>query len=37
VRSTSNLHCKISFLPPLIMFLLAQKYFIEGIANTGLK
>jgi ABC-type glycerol-3-phosphate transport system permease component len=27
----------VAILPPLIMFLLAQKYFIEGIANTGLK
>ncbi len=27
----------VAILPPLIMFLLAQRYFIEGIASTGLK
>jgi multiple sugar transport system permease protein len=27
----------IAILPPLILFVLAQKYFVEGIANTGLK
>jgi ABC-type glycerol-3-phosphate transport system permease component len=27
----------VSILPPLILFVLAQRYFIEGIANTGLK
>jgi multiple sugar transport system permease protein len=27
----------VSILPPLILFIFAQKYFIEGIANTGLK
>jgi len=24
-------------LPPLILFILAQRYFVEGIANTGMK
>lgn len=27
----------VAILPPLILFVLAQKYFVEGIANTGLK
>lgn len=27
----------VAILPPLILFLLAQRYFVEGIANTGLK
>lgn len=27
----------VAILPPLILFILAQKYFVEGIANTGLK
>jgi multiple sugar transport system permease protein len=27
----------VAILPPLIMFILAQRYFIEGIANTGLR
>ncbi|MBW4437709.1 MAG: carbohydrate ABC transporter permease [Pleurocapsa minor GSE-CHR-MK-17-07R] len=27
----------VAILPPLILFVLAQRYFIEGIANTGLK
>lgn len=27
----------IAILPPLIVFVFAQRYFIEGIANTGLK
>jgi ABC-type glycerol-3-phosphate transport system permease component len=27
----------IAVIPPLIVFILAQRYFIEGIANTGLK
>jgi multiple sugar transport system permease protein len=27
----------IAILPPLVVFILAQRYFIEGIANTGLK
>jgi ABC-type glycerol-3-phosphate transport system permease component len=27
----------IAILPPIIIFILAQRYFVEGIANTGLK
>jgi multiple sugar transport system permease protein len=27
----------VAILPPLILFILAQRYFVEGIANTGLK
>jgi ABC-type glycerol-3-phosphate transport system permease component len=27
----------VAILPPLIVFIIAQRYFIEGIANTGLK
>lgn len=27
----------VAILPPLVLFLLAQRYFVEGIANTGLK
>lgn len=27
----------VAILPPLILFILAQKYFVEGIANTGMK
>jgi multiple sugar transport system permease protein len=27
----------IAVLPPMIIFVLAQRYFIEGIASTGLK
>jgi multiple sugar transport system permease protein len=27
----------IAILPPLVLFILAQRYFVEGIANTGLK
>lgn len=27
----------IAILPPLVLFVLAQRYFVEGIANTGLK
>jgi multiple sugar transport system permease protein len=27
----------VAILPPLILFVLAQRYFVEGIANTGLK
>lgn len=27
----------IAILPPLVLFILAQKYFVEGIANTGMK
>ncbi|MDZ4765804.1 MAG: carbohydrate ABC transporter permease [Chloroflexota bacterium] len=27
----------IAILPPLVLFILAQRYFIEGIASTGLK
>jgi ABC-type glycerol-3-phosphate transport system permease component len=27
----------VAILPPLVLFVLAQRYFIEGIANTGLK
>lgn len=27
----------VAILPPLVLFILAQRYFVEGIANTGLK
>jgi multiple sugar transport system permease protein len=27
----------VAILPPLILFILAQRYFVEGIANTGIK
>lgn len=27
----------VAILPPMILFILAQRYFVEGIANTGLK
>ena len=27
----------ISILPPVIIFFAAQKYFVEGIATTGMK
>jgi multiple sugar transport system permease protein len=27
----------IAILPPLVLFILAQRYFVEGIANTGMK
>lgn len=27
----------VAIIPPLILFVLAQRYFVEGIANTGLK
>ena len=27
----------IAILPPLVLFVLAQRYFVEGIANTGMK
>jgi ABC-type glycerol-3-phosphate transport system permease component len=27
----------IAVLPPMVLFVLAQRYFIEGIASTGLK
>ncbi|MBI1277476.1 MAG: ABC transporter permease subunit [Anaerolineaceae bacterium] len=27
----------VAILPPLILFVLAQRYFVEGIANTGIK
>jgi multiple sugar transport system permease protein len=27
----------IAILPPLVLFILAQRYFVEGVANTGMK
>jgi ABC-type glycerol-3-phosphate transport system permease component len=27
----------IAILPPIIIFILAQKYFIEGVAQSGVK
>jgi multiple sugar transport system permease protein len=27
----------IAVLPPMLIFIFAQRYFVEGVANTGLK